>query len=86
MRRGPPPWRREGGGKGPGQDAGKSAPGRGRRDDRPERFSQGRGQQGGAETPRPAGGDQRKPSVNLNSPFAKLLDLKPLLQARDKSR
>ncbi len=86
MRRGPPPWRREGGGKGPGQDAGKSAPGRGRRDDRPRDSAKTEANKAGAETPRPAGGDQRKPSVNLDSPFAKLLDLKPLLQARDKSR
>ena len=27
-----------------------------------------------------------EPRVNLDSPFAKLLDLKPLLQGRDKKR
>ena len=46
--------------------------------------------------PEPAGGDKgrsrapppepRKPSVNLDSPFAKLLDLKPLLKARDPTK
>jgi ATP-dependent RNA helicase SUPV3L1/SUV3 len=30
--------------------------------------------------------EQRKPSVNLDSPFAKLLDLKPLLKARDTTK
>jgi ATP-dependent RNA helicase SUPV3L1/SUV3 len=33
--------------------------------------------------PRPAPPEQHKPIVNLDSPFAKLLDLKPLLKARD---
>ena len=69
-RRGPPPWRREGGGKGD------------RRDDR-------RGAEPAKERtegPRPAASEPRQPSVNLDSPFAKLLDLKPLLQARDKKR
>jgi len=30
--------------------------------------------------------EQRKPSVNLDSPFAKLLDLKPLLKSRDTTK
>ncbi len=36
--------------------------------------------------PRPPPQEQHKPSVNLDSPFAKLLDLKPLLKARDTSK
>jgi ATP-dependent RNA helicase SUPV3L1/SUV3 len=36
--------------------------------------------------PRPPPPEQRKPSVNLDSPFAKLLDLKPLLKARDPTK
>ncbi len=35
---------------------------------------------------RPPPPEQRKPSVNLDSPFAKLLDLKPLLKPRDTTR
>jgi ATP-dependent RNA helicase SUPV3L1/SUV3 len=36
--------------------------------------------------PRPPPPEQHKPSVNLDSPFAKLLDLKPLLKARDTTK
>lgn len=36
--------------------------------------------------PRPPPPEQRKPSVNLDSPFAKLLDLKPLLKSRDTTK
>ena len=35
---------------------------------------------------RPPPPEQRKPSVNLDSPFAKLLDLKPLLKPRDTTK
>ena len=38
---------------------------------------------GGNGRPRPQPTEPRKPSVNLDSPFAKLLDLKPLLKSRD---
>ena len=69
-RRGPPPWRR---------DAAKPD---NREDRRPERRP--------AEAQRPDKGKPRpppvEPRVNLDSPFAKLLDLKPLLQGRDKKR
>ncbi|THD42603.1 MAG: hypothetical protein E7774_14700 [Bradyrhizobium sp.] len=87
-RRGPPPWRREGG-KGPGKTHG----GGERRDDRRDRAGETGAKtdaqasaKPGAGAARPAGAEPRKPSVNLDSPFAKLLDLKPLLQSRDKSR
>ncbi len=69
-RRGPPAWRREANAKG------------GRRDDRREEE----GKRPDKGKPRPQQTEPRKPSVNLDSPFAKLLDLKPLLQARDKKR
>jgi ATP-dependent RNA helicase SUPV3L1/SUV3 len=36
--------------------------------------------------PRPPPPEQHEPSVNLDSPFAKLLDLKPLLKARDTTK
>jgi hypothetical protein len=36
--------------------------------------------------PRPPPPEQRKPSVNLDSPFAKLLELKPLLKSRDTTK
>ena len=36
--------------------------------------------------PRPSPQEQRKPSVNLDLPFAKLLDLKPLLKSRDTTK
>ncbi len=36
--------------------------------------------------PRAQPPEQRKPSVNLDSPFAKLLDLKPLLKSRDTTK
>jgi ATP-dependent RNA helicase SUPV3L1/SUV3 len=85
-RRGGPQWRREGGGKGPGNGAAMRGRRDDRRDDRPSEAAKAGANKPGAESPRPSGGDQRKPSVNLDSPFAKLLDLKPLLQARDKSR
>jgi ATP-dependent RNA helicase SUPV3L1/SUV3 len=80
-RRPGPPWRREGAGAGPGKGANKGD----RRDDRRHERS-GEAAKPGGESPRPAASEPRKPTVNLDSPFAKLLDLKPLLQARDKRR
>jgi ATP-dependent RNA helicase SUPV3L1/SUV3 len=79
FRRPAPPWRREGGGKGQGHQSKGD-----RRDDR--RPDRGEAAKTGNESPRPAPSEPRKPSVNLDSPFAKLLDLKPLLQAREKRR
>jgi len=71
-RRGPPQWRRDAGAKG------------GRRDERREREEEAKRPDKGR--PRPPQAEPRQPSVNLDSPFAKLLALKPLLQRRDKNQ
>ncbi len=73
-RRGPPPWRRDANAKGDRHEGGEE-----RREDEGRRPDKGK--------PRPQQAEPRKPpAVNLDSPFAKLLDLKPLLQSRDKTR
>jgi len=71
-RRGPPQWRRDAGVKGDRRDE------RREREDEAKRPDKGR--------PRPPQAEPRQPSVNLDSPFAKLLALKPLLQGRDKNQ
>jgi ATP-dependent RNA helicase SUPV3L1/SUV3 len=72
-RRGPPHWRRDAAAKGE------------RRDDRREGDEQAKRSDKGR--PRPPHVEPRNPpSVNLDSPFAKLLELKPLLRARDKNQ
>ena len=52
------------------------------------RFEENRNAEAGADKPkgRPQPVEPRKPSVNLDSPFAKLLDLKPLLKSRDTAK
>jgi len=73
-RRGPPPWRRDGAAKGDRrEDSGGE-----RRPEESKRPEKGK--------PRPQPTESRKPAVDLDSPFAKLLELKPLLQGRDKNR
>jgi ATP-dependent RNA helicase SUPV3L1/SUV3 len=71
--RGPPRWRRDAAAKGD------------RRDDRRERDEEAK--RPDKSRPRPPQVEPRKPpSVNLDSPFAKLLELKPLLRGRDKNQ
>jgi len=52
------------------------------------RSDEGRSNEAGGDKGRPRSPppEPRKPSVNLDSPFAKLLDLKPLLKSRDGSK
>ena len=69
----------------------------GREDRRPQwrrdsgkggRFEENRNAEAGADKgkPRQPPPEPRKPSINLDSPFAKLLDLKPLLKSRDTAK